>query len=342
MSQFKIIAGDQKEYGPVSVEDIGQWIQQGRANGETRVQREGETDWVPLRDVPELAILLGTPTAVAPSALPAAGVSGADDPPLPADLERRDFDLWGAGCFERGWHLFKANMGGSIGITAAAMGLALVVVFIGMIPFVGIIGSIAQFICQPVIMGGLWYFFIKTNRGAPAEVGDLFSGFSRNFGGLFLVNFISSLIIFGVMIPGLAVLAFGVAEPIISAFRDNSDPDFSGLNILLIALGFVLIMIPTMYLSVCWSFALPLAMDRRMEFWPAMKTSRAVVNKHWFQVFFFMVLGGMIYSVGILLCCVGLLFTVPITFFIWAAAYEHLFGERTASATRAEQAPAQP
>ena len=62
MSQFKIIAGDKKEYGPVSVEEVGRWIQQGRANGDTRVQAESETDWTPLREVPELAVLLGGPT----------------------------------------------------------------------------------------------------------------------------------------------------------------------------------------------------------------------------------------------------------------------------------------
>lgn len=37
MSQFKIIAGDKKEYGPVSIEEVGRWIQQGRANGDTQV-----------------------------------------------------------------------------------------------------------------------------------------------------------------------------------------------------------------------------------------------------------------------------------------------------------------
>ena len=55
MSQFKFIAGDKKEYGPVSIEEVGRWIQQGRANGDTRVQAEGESDWGPLREVPELA-----------------------------------------------------------------------------------------------------------------------------------------------------------------------------------------------------------------------------------------------------------------------------------------------
>ena len=42
----------------MAVEDVAQWIVDGRANGETEVQPEGEEDWRPLREVPELEDLL--------------------------------------------------------------------------------------------------------------------------------------------------------------------------------------------------------------------------------------------------------------------------------------------
>jgi prepilin-type processing-associated H-X9-DG protein len=52
---FKILGADQKEYGPVNADQMRQWIAQGRANGQTKVQVAGSTDWKPLAEIPEFA-----------------------------------------------------------------------------------------------------------------------------------------------------------------------------------------------------------------------------------------------------------------------------------------------
>lgn len=59
---YKLIGGDQKEYGPVSAEQMRQWLAEGRVTSQTLVQAEGETGWRPLSDYTELA-----PTPVAPA-----------------------------------------------------------------------------------------------------------------------------------------------------------------------------------------------------------------------------------------------------------------------------------
>lgn len=64
---YKIIGGDGKEYGPVDVEQIRQWIQDGRAGVQTQVQSVGQTDWNRLGDVPELAALLPATPPPAPA-----------------------------------------------------------------------------------------------------------------------------------------------------------------------------------------------------------------------------------------------------------------------------------
>jgi len=56
---YKIIGGDGNEYGPVDLEQIKQWIQDGRASARTKVQPEGATEWTPISEIPELAQLLG-------------------------------------------------------------------------------------------------------------------------------------------------------------------------------------------------------------------------------------------------------------------------------------------
>lgn len=65
---YKIIGADQKAYGPVSVEQLRQWIAESRVNGQTQVQADGTEEWKPLSSFPEFADAFGGPNApIAPS-----------------------------------------------------------------------------------------------------------------------------------------------------------------------------------------------------------------------------------------------------------------------------------
>jgi len=66
---YKIIGADGKEYGPISLEVLRQWIAEGRANAETRVLPEGATEWKTISSLPELKPI--TTTASTPSMAPA-------------------------------------------------------------------------------------------------------------------------------------------------------------------------------------------------------------------------------------------------------------------------------
>jgi hypothetical protein len=52
---YKVIGADQKEYGPVSTEDLRRWIAEGRANSQTKVKPEGATELQSLGSLPEFA-----------------------------------------------------------------------------------------------------------------------------------------------------------------------------------------------------------------------------------------------------------------------------------------------
>jgi prepilin-type processing-associated H-X9-DG protein len=71
---YKVIGADQKEYGPVSAEQINDWIAQGRANGSSRIRADGSEEWKPLRDFPEFADALATVTNAAMRAAPPANL----------------------------------------------------------------------------------------------------------------------------------------------------------------------------------------------------------------------------------------------------------------------------
>ena len=66
---YKIVGADGKEYGPISIEQMRQWIAEGRVNAQTRVQGDGGGEWKTAADFPELGLAS------------AAGVSGAGSAP---------------------------------------------------------------------------------------------------------------------------------------------------------------------------------------------------------------------------------------------------------------------
>ncbi len=52
---YKIIGVDGQQYGPVSAEQLRQWMAENRVNAQTMVLVEGATDWKPLGSLPEFA-----------------------------------------------------------------------------------------------------------------------------------------------------------------------------------------------------------------------------------------------------------------------------------------------
>jgi hypothetical protein len=64
-SMYKILGSDQKEYGPVTAEQVQEWIRQRRADAQTMVRAEGAGDWKPLGQFPEFAPSLNAPPPVA-------------------------------------------------------------------------------------------------------------------------------------------------------------------------------------------------------------------------------------------------------------------------------------
>ena len=78
---YKIIGADQKEYSSVTADQLRQWIADGRLNGQTPAQLEGETEWKTLSDFPEFAEVLGL------------GAAAATPPPLAVQADGREAAL---------------------------------------------------------------------------------------------------------------------------------------------------------------------------------------------------------------------------------------------------------
>jgi hypothetical protein len=138
-----------------------------------------------------------------------------------------------------------------------------------------------------VLLGGLDYMFIRRIRGEEVQIGDLFAGFNRA-----LIN---------LTMAGL-------------------------VKWLLTSIGLILCVLPGIYLAVGYLFALPLAIDKEMEFWTAMEVSRRVVHEHWWSTFALVIVLALVAFAGFLLCGVGEIITIPIASAALMFVYEDLFG----------------
>lgn len=70
---YRILGADGREYGPISIDQLRQWIAENRANASTRVLPEGSTEWKTLGSLPEFSQLFaGTASQpAAPAVFPA-------------------------------------------------------------------------------------------------------------------------------------------------------------------------------------------------------------------------------------------------------------------------------
>src|SRR3954470_12412464 len=158
---YFMIGGDKQEYGPVNAELIKQWIREGRANGDTLLRAENETEWKPLRTFADFQ----TQTPPGPPPLPS--FAPAPAPTTTAIPEPNDVPVDVGHAFARAWHLVAQHFG-----TIASASLLVWLLYTAMmyVPC----GVLTMLFYGP-LFGGLYMLFIKLIREGDASVGDLFS-----------------------------------------------------------------------------------------------------------------------------------------------------------------------
>ncbi len=311
---YKIIGADKKEYGPVSAEQLCEWIQQGRVSAQTLVQAEDQTDWRPVIAFPEFAEALAAKSPPSPPPFAAGGTTG-----VAPEILDRDYDLDLGGCISRGWNLLQKNMGLLIGATLIYIGIGIALSLLGAIPLIGMLFSLLSLFVTAPLMGGLFYVTLQAIRQQPTSAGDVFEGFRRAFIQLVLGYVVSAILTGLCAIPAVIV---GLAT-LLPSLTQHQEPS-PGAILATVGVGLVCL-VPLIFLTVNWMFTLPLIVDKRLDFWPAMQTSWKMVRKHWWQLFGLIILVGVMNVAGVLLCCVGLLFSMPLGIAAMMYAYETIF-----------------
>jgi hypothetical protein len=179
---FKIIGADQKEYGPVTADQINAWILEGRANGGTLVQVDGSGEWRALSSIPEFAAVLTAKLPPPPS--------GSSDPEVATNaVLARGIEVNVGDCLIRGWRLLTNNLGLFLGTSLV---FVLIRFALGWVP---VIGGFAYFVMYGALCGGFYLIVLKRLRGEPAAIGDLFAGFNQNFVQFMLAGIVTYVLI---------------------------------------------------------------------------------------------------------------------------------------------------
>lgn len=210
-----------------------------------------------------------------------------------ADLVDRDYEVKIGEYFSRGWEIFKAKAPLFILFTFV---LVLIQVVISVLPFPlgarsedgpgGGILNLAFNIVAPALSAGYYFVAFQLARGRSAVFNDFFQGFNK-----FLPIFLTALV-----------------------------------STILTAIGFVLLILPGIYLAIAYLFAQPLVIDKNADFWQAMETSRKLITKKWFSFLGLMLLIFLLNLAGAMLLGVGLFVTLPLSMCIITAAYEDIVG----------------
>jgi hypothetical protein len=200
---YKIIGGDQKQYGPVSTDEVRAWIAEGRLNAQTLAWAEGATDWKPLGSFPEFADALRAKAAPQPA--PGAALPPGMAEPYRAEILARPAQVQIGRCVARSWTLVTQNFGLLFGTTAIVWAISF---GCNLIPW---IGGIAYWLLRGVLYGGMYLVFLKRIRREDVNIATLFSGFEIAFIQLFLAGVVSGLLssiatVCCLIIPGIYLL----------------------------------------------------------------------------------------------------------------------------------------
>lgn len=94
-------------------------------------------------------------------------------------------------------------------------------------------------------------------------------------------------------------------------------------------LGAPLLIVGYVYVMLTTSQYMYLIVDRRLPAFDALSTSATITQGNRLMIFVLGLVGGGIMLLGVLACCVGVLFAIPLVGLVGTVAYLHMIGEST-------------
>ncbi|WP_026967819.1 hypothetical protein [Algoriphagus terrigena] len=139
-------------------------------------------------------------------------------------------------------------------------------------------------IISPALTAGFFLVANRISRGVEVQFSNYFDGFSY-WGILIVTSLVSGIIIF---------------------------------------FGILLLIIPGIYLAVAFTFAIPFALYSGTDFWTSLELSLKLITKNWWKFFGFVIVLLVFNILGFLCFFIGILVTIPVSYFAIYAVFEEL------------------
>lgn len=94
--------------------------------------------------------------------------------------------------------------------------------------------------------------------------------------------------------------------------------------------GILALVLPGIYLAVAFMFGIPFALFSGMDFWTSLELSRKLITLNWWKFFGFGIVLVGLNVLGLLFFLVGLLVTIPVSYFAIYSIFEELTEEALA------------
>ena len=108
------------------------------------------------------------------------------------------------------------------------------------------------------------------------------------------------------------------------------------LMAVLVVAGFFLLVLPGIYLSVAYSFAPYLIVEKNMGVWEALETSRKAITQYWWRYFGLMLVFMVLIIIGSIPVLIGLVWALPIVAIATGEVFAKTFGGAETEALKSD------
>lgn len=186
------------------------------------------------------------------------------------------------------------------------------------------VGFKLNYVIAIIIYGAISMVITLVQEASVGVEGDLAAS---------LVEIIVTLILFPLGV-GLGLLgirrAAGKETPVSTLWEPYSHAIplivmFALMAVLIVA-GFFLLVLPGIYLSIAYSFAPYLIVEKNMGVWQALETSRKAITQYWWRYFGLMLVAVLLIIIGAIPLLIGLIWMLPIVAIATGEVFAKTFG----------------
>jgi hypothetical protein len=205
---------------------------------------------------------------------------------------------------------------------------------------IGIFTNVLVATLSGILMCGFFNGLARKVQTGAVDFADLFSGFDK-WQTCLIYSVILSLVQYVIGIGAIVIgVVFGVTLSADSLLKDGKfDPSMFKEMIGIFVIIAIIAIVINLIISICTLFVYPLIAERGLSAFDAISTSVRGGLSNFLPLVGFLIMQLLIGLGGILLCLVGVLFVIPLSYAATFAAYRQIFGGPVANVYNQQPPP---